>query len=224
MARFSRLDVLNTLVTCGVVPLFYHADNDTAINIATALIKGGTKTIEFTNRGDNAIKVFDTLNPWLEENHPDIVLGVGSVIDAPTAALYIAHGANFIVSPVLNIEVALLCNRRKVAYIPGCGSASEVSQAEEYGVEICKIFPGTPVGGPGFVKAVRGPLPWARLMPTGGVDATEESISGWINAGACAVGMGSKLVVKELVKKGDFDAITERTKNAIKWAQEALNS
>ena len=148
------------------------------------------------------------------------MLGVGSVIDAPTAALYISAGANFVVGPVLNPEVARLCNRHKVAYSPGCGSVSEISDAEELGVEIVKVFPGTQVGGPAFVKAMRGPMPWTRLMPTGGVDATRESIRAWFQAGAACVGMGSKLITKELVAAGDWDAISEKVAQVLAWIKE----
>jgi 2-dehydro-3-deoxyphosphogluconate aldolase/(4S)-4-hydroxy-2-oxoglutarate aldolase len=139
----------------------------------------------------------------------------------PTAALYIASGANFVVGPVLNAEIARLCNRRKVAYSPGCGSVSEISQAEELGVEIVKIFPGDEVGGPGFVKAVRGPMPWTRIMPTGGVDATRESVQGWIKAGAACLGMGSRLIRKDLVATENYAAIRDTTRQVLEWIREA---
>ena len=150
-----------------------------------------------------------------------VILGVGSVVDAPTAALYIAAGANFVVGPVLNAEIARLCNRRKIAYSPGCGTVSEISDAEELGVEIVKIFPGAQVGGPSFARAVRGPMPWTRLMPTGGVDATEESISGWFEAGVACVGMGSRLITKDLVAAGDFDAIAKKVSQVLAWIEKA---
>ena len=154
------------------------------------------------------------------EMHPDIMFGVGSVMDAPTAALYIASGADFVVSPVLNAEIARLCNRRKIPFSPGCGSLSEISQAEELGVEIVKIFPGSAVGGPGFVKAVRGPCPWTKLMPTGGVDATEESIKAWFQAGVACVGMGSKLISKERIAAGDYAAISATAAQVLAWIQQ----
>jgi 2-dehydro-3-deoxyphosphogluconate aldolase/(4S)-4-hydroxy-2-oxoglutarate aldolase len=159
--------------------------------------------------------VFKELGSYLAREHPEIILGVGTVIDAPTAALYIAYGANFVVSPVLNEAVAKLCNRRKVAYIPGCGSVSEISYAEELGVEIVKIFPGSAVGGPGFIKAVMGPCPWTRLLPTGGVDATVDSIEAWFEAGAACVGMGSKLIRKDLVAAGNWAEITRMVRQVL---------
>jgi len=142
------------------------------------------------------------------------------VVDAPTAAMYIASGANFIVGPMLNPDVAKVCNRRKIAYMPGCGSLTEISQAEELGVEIVKVFPGSSVGGPGFVKAVLGPCPWSRLMPTGGVDASRENLEGWFKAGVACVGMGSNLIVKELVAAGDFAAITAKVVQVLAWIKE----
>jgi 2-dehydro-3-deoxyphosphogluconate aldolase/(4S)-4-hydroxy-2-oxoglutarate aldolase len=152
-----------------------------------------------------------------------VILGAGSIIDPATAALYIQLGANFIVGPVLNPEVARVCNRRKVAYIPGCGSASEISNAVELGVEICKIFPGEAIGGPGFVRDVLGPMPWARLMPTGGVDTTEESITTWFKAGVTCVGMGSKLFTKESISSSNFELITEKVKLVLEWILKVRN-
>jgi 2-dehydro-3-deoxyphosphogluconate aldolase/(4S)-4-hydroxy-2-oxoglutarate aldolase len=217
MARFSRLEVLNTIVETGLVPVFYHADVQVAKRVAGACAAGGARVVEFTNRGDFAPEVFKALSQYLAQEYPDIILGVGSVVDAPTAALYIAYGANFVVGPLLNPEIARVCNRRKIAYSPGCGSVSEIAQAEELGVEIVKVFPGRSVGGPDFVKSVLGPCPWTSIMPTGGVDATEESIRIWFEAGVVCVGMGSKLVRKEWVVAGDWAAITRQVRQVLTW-------
>jgi len=220
MARFSRLEVLNTIVETGLVPVFYHSEVAVAKKIAEAGAAGGARVLEFTNRGDFAPFVFTELSQYLARANPKIILGVGSVVDAPTAALYIASGANFVVGPILNPEVARLCNRRKIAYSPGCGSASEIAQAEELGVEIVKIFPGDSVGGPNFVKAILGPCPWTRLMPTGGVETTKESITAWFKAGITAAGIGSNLIRKDLVAAGDYAAITAKTTEVLSWIQE----
>jgi 2-dehydro-3-deoxyphosphogluconate aldolase / (4S)-4-hydroxy-2-oxoglutarate aldolase len=209
MARYPRMDVLSAMIAQGLVPVFYHKDLETAKNIVDACAEGGARVIEFTNRGDFAFQVFCELNKYCEKHRPEVILGVGSVIDAPTAALYISCGANFVVGPLLNAEVARLCNRRKIAYSPGCGSVTEVSTAEELGVEIVKIFPGKEVGGPAFVKAILGPMPWTRIMPTGGVEPTEASIRSWIEAGAACLGMGSNLITKNLVAKGDWAALAK---------------
>ena len=208
------------MIELGLVPVFYNPDVEVAKRIVAACRAGGARVVEFTNRGDFAFQVYTALAQHVAEAEPDVILGVGSVIDMPTAALYISAGANFVVGPVLNPEVARLCNRRKIAYSPGCGSVSEISEAEELGVEIVKVFPGTQVGGPAFVKAVRGPMPWTRIMPTGWVDATEENIRAWLEAGAACVGMGSKLVAKELVANGDFDAISTKVAQVLAWIRE----
>lgn len=221
MARFSRLDVLNRMVDTGVVPVFYHEDVEVAKNIVAACSAGGAKVIEFTNRGDLAFQVFGELTRHFAKADPSVILGVGSIVDAPTAALYISSGANFVVGPTLNPEVARVCNRRMVAYSPGCGSASEISQAQELGVEICKVFPGGEVGGPNFVKSVLAPMPWTRIMPTGGVQANEESITAWIKAGCSCLGMGSDLVKKELVAAGDWAGVSARVAKAIGWVKKA---
>ncbi len=220
MAHFSRLEVLNKVVEVGVVPVFYHHDPEVAKRIVAACSQGGAKVVEFTNRGDLAYRVFGELVRYFVKGDPGVILGVGSVIDPATAALYISSGANFVVGPVLNQDVAKTCNRRKVPYMPGCGTASEISEAEELGVEICKVFPASTLGGPSFIKAVRGPCPWVRLMPTGGVDATRDNIRSWFEAGATCVGIGSKLVRKDLIAAGEFDRISELVSQVISWIVE----
>jgi 2-dehydro-3-deoxyphosphogluconate aldolase/(4S)-4-hydroxy-2-oxoglutarate aldolase len=221
MARFMRLDVINTLLDIGLVPLFYNGDVEQSIELVSACSLGGAKVVEFTNRGEMAYPVFTELVKHFAKSDPDVVLGVGSVIDAPTAALYLAVGANFIVGPSLNPEISRLCNRRKILYVPGCATENEIVAAEELGAEICKIFPGLSAGGPGFIKAVLAPSPWHRLMPTGGVDATEASVGEWIKAGASAVGMGSKLITKQAVSDKDYDGIARKASDCIEWIKKA---
>ena len=220
MAKYSRLYVLNTMIETGLVPIFYNGDIEVATRIVQACADGGARTIEFTNRGDQAHIVFEELVRRFDDND-DIILGVGSVIDPGTTSLYLQLGANFIVSPILNPEMVRTCNRRKVACSPGCGTVSEISQAEELGVEIVKIFPGSQLGGAGFVKAVRGPIRWTRILPTGGVSLTKENICGWIEAGAACVGMGSKLITKDSVAAGNYEAITENVRQVLTWIKEA---
>jgi len=206
MAKYSRLRVLNTMIETGMVPVFYNKDVEVASKILGALVDAGVRCLEFVNRGDQAHLVFGELIRRFGDDS-NVILGAGSVVDPVTAGQYIQLGANFIVGPVLNPEVARICNRRKVAYSPGCATLSEISAAEELGVEIVKIFPGSQIGGPGFVKAVRGPMPWTYLMPTGGVAPTEENLRGWFEAGVVCVGMGSNLVRKDWVAEANFDAI-----------------
>ncbi len=216
MAKTSRLKVLTEMIGTGLIPLFYHKDVEVAARIVEACLEGGVRCIEFTNRGDRANLVFQALIERFEGDDR-LILGVGSVMDAPTAALYIQLGADFVVSPVLNPEMARVCNRRKIPFSPGCATTSEISAAEELGVEIVKIFPGTQVGGPAFVKAIRAPMPWTYLMPTGGVSPTEENLRAWFEAGVACVGMGSKLIRKDLVEAGNFDEITRMTTQALAW-------
>lgn len=221
MAKFSRVEVWSAMEEIGLVPLFYNDDVETAIKIVEALSAGGAKVIEFTNRGDRAFEVFRELIVHFEEHDPDLILGVGSVLDVPTAGLYINLGANFIVGSVTHDDVAKLCNRRKVVYCPGCATPSEVSHAEELGVEICKVFPGSQLGGPGFVKAITAPCPWTKIMPTGGVDATWENLKAWFDAGVACVGMGSKAVPSDLVEAEDWAAITANMEQCLEWIRKA---
>lgn len=215
MARFSRLTVYGKMRETGMVPVFYHADLQVCKDVLKACYEGGARVFEFTNRGDFAHEVFGELVKWAAKELPEMILGIGSIVDPGTAALYIQSGANFIVGPVLNIEVAKACNRRKIAYSPGCGSLSEISQAEELGVEVVKIFPAMQVGGPSFVEAVLGPMPWSSIMPTGGVEPEEENLKKWFNAGVICVGMGSKLMVKTADGGFNLEGIRAKTKEAI---------
>ena len=220
MARFSRVKVWSMMEELGLVPLFYNPDLNTSIKVIEAISAGGGKVIEFTNRGDRAFEVFRELVAHFEQADPELILGVGSVLDVATAGLYINLGANFVVGSVTNPEVAKLCNRRKVPYCPGCATPSEVSFAEELGVEICKVFPGSELGGPSFVKAITAPCPWSKIMPTGGVSATKENLKGWFDAGVVCVGMGSALVRSDLMKAEDWQGITDLTARCLAWIRE----
>ena len=189
-------------------------DIEISKKVLKACYDGGARLLEFTNRGDFAHEVFGKLNKYVLKELPGMIMGVGSVTDAAAASLYMQMGANFIVTPVLREDIAVVCNRRKVLWSPGCGSLTEITKAEELGCEIVKLFPGG-ILGPGFVKAIKGPQPWTTIMPTGGVAPTEENLSEWFNAGAVCVGMGSKLISKELLKNGDFKQLTAKTANAL---------
>jgi len=223
MARYKRIATLLSMKKVGVIPVFYNADFETAKNVICACADGGANVIEFTNRGDRAIEVFTALEKFCVEERPDIILGVGSVIDAAMAAMYIAVGANFVVGPVLDKETAIACNLKKIPYSPGCGSATEIHEAHKLGVEICKVFPGSCVGGPDFVKSVKGPMPWTDIMPTGGVSPTEESLRAWFGAGIVCAGMGSKLISKDLLQKKDYAGITEAVKKAVDLTKDIRN-
>jgi len=220
MARFLRHKVVGEALTVGLVPVFYIDDIEVAVGIVRACVEGGARLIEFTNRGDRAIQVFNELTKRLEKELPEAILGAGTIIEAPTAALYINSGANFIVGPSLNPEVAKLCNRRKILYIPGCQTPTEITEAEELGAEIIKLFPASTLGSD-FIKDLRGPSPQTLLMPSGGITLTQEDISKWVKAGAVAVNMGSALIRKDLMAEHKYDEIRENVKHCITWINEA---
>ena len=202
MAQFTRIEVANTMKETGLVPLFYHHDAEVARQVVRACYDGGARLLEFTARGDFAHEVFGELVKYAIAELPGMILGVGSVTDAAAASRFMSLGANFIVSPVLREDIAIVCNRRKVLWSPGCGSLTEIARAEELGCEIVKLFPGG-IYGPGFVKAIKGPQPWTSIMPTGGVSPTKDSLSSWFEAGVTCVGMGSKLIKKD--DQGSFN-------------------
>ncbi len=218
MARFNKMAVIAKMEEAPMVPVFYHADAATAKQVVKACYDGGVRAFEFTNRGDFAHEVFAEVVKFAAKECPDMAVGVGSVVDPGTAALYMQLGACFVVGPLFNPEVARVCNRRQVPYIPGCGTVSEVGAAQEVGCEVCKVFPGD-VLGPKFVKGLMAPMPWSRLMVTGGVEPTEENLSSWFAAGVFCVGMGSKLFPKDKVAACDWQYITEKCKNTFQVIQ-----
>lgn len=198
----------------GMVPLFYHPDPEVGKKVLRACYNGGARLLEFTNRGDFAHEVFRELELFCRAELPGMIMGVGSVTDAGTTALYLQLGANFVVTPVFREDIAIACNRRKVLWSPGCASLSEIARAEEYGCEIVKLFPGS-VYGPGFVKAIKGPQPWTSIMPTGGVAPTEENLKGWFDAGVTCVGMGSQLISSDIVKNERYAELEVNTREAL---------
>ena len=215
MARFTRINVAIKMKETGMVPVFYHKNAEICKKVVKACYDGGVRVFEFTNRGDFASLVFAELNKWTIENCPEMIMGVGSVIDEGTAAMYLALGANFIVSPVIDEATARVCNKRKVAWSPGCGSVTEINRAHELGAEVVKIFPGQQVGGPEFVKAVKGPMPWTSVMPTGGVSPNEDNLKAWFNAGVTCVGMGSQLFPAEVLANENYSYITQKCTDAL---------
>ncbi|MGB5190693.1 bifunctional 4-hydroxy-2-oxoglutarate aldolase/2-dehydro-3-deoxy-phosphogluconate aldolase [Robiginitalea sp.] len=214
MAQYTRLEVARTMQETGLVPLFYHPDIAVGIKVLNACYKGGARLLEFTARGDFAYEVFAEMNRYALKELPGMILGVGSITDAAAASLFLQMGANFIVTPSLREDIALVCNRRKVLWSPGCGSLTEINRAEELGCEIIKLFPGETYG-PGFVKAVKGPQPWTSIMPTGGVSTDEDNLKAWFEAGVTCVGMGSKLISKEIIQKEDFATLEVQVKKTL---------
>ncbi|MBO4499564.1 MAG: bifunctional 4-hydroxy-2-oxoglutarate aldolase/2-dehydro-3-deoxy-phosphogluconate aldolase [Bacteroidaceae bacterium] len=214
MAKFDKFQVMDRIKSTGMVPVFYNSDPDLACKVVKACYDGGVRAFEFTNRGDMAHEVFaDVINFVLKEC-PDMALGVGSIVDSATAALYIQMGACFVVGPLFNADIARVCNRRQVPYSPGCGSVTEVGNAQEAGCDLCKVFPGD-VLGPKFVKGLLAPMPWSKIMVTGGVEPEAANLTGWFKSGVFCVGMGSKLFPKDVVASGDWQAITDRCRETL---------
>lgn len=219
MAKYTRIQTTQTMQETGIVPVFYHHDLEVCKKVVKACFEGGARVFEFTNRGDFAHEVFAELNHYVSKELNGMVLGVGSVIDAGTTSLYLQLGANFIVSPLLQPEMAKVCNQRKVAWMPGCGTVTEISYAQELGAEVVKIFPGAQVGGADFVKAVKGPMPWSSIMPTGGVSPTEDNLKEWFDAGVHCVGIGSKLFQKKADGSFDYQQISKKVQSALDIVQ-----
>ncbi len=222
MAKYSRVKVAQVMKDTGLVPLFFHTDIELGKQVVKACYDGGARLMEFTSRGDFAFEIFRELNKYALAELPGMILGVGSVTDAAAASLYMQLGANFIVTPVFREDIAIVCNRRKVLWSPGCGTLTEIARAEELGCEIVKLFPGD-IYGPNFVKAIKGPQPWTSIMPTGGVSPTEENLKGWFNAGVTCVGMGSQLISKEILGNKDFDTLKDNVEKAINIIQNVQN-
>lgn len=218
MARFSRKEVSNMMEEQGMVPLFYYHDINVAKSILSSIYKGGGRLLEFTNRGEFAHEVFAELVKYAAKELPEMILGVGSVTDAGSASLYMQIGANFVVTPVFREDIAIVCNRRKVLWSPGCASLTEICKAEELGCDIVKLFPGGSIG-PGFVKGVKGPQPWTKIMPTGGVSPDEDNLKSWFDAGVTCVGMGSKLVSKQIIADKAFDQLEVKVRDTLALIQ-----
>lgn len=215
MTRFTKIQTEQAMISTGMVPVFYHKDLEVAKQVIKACYEGGVRAFEFTNRGDFAHEVFGELVKWSASACPEMVLGIGSVIDAPTAALYLQLGANFVVGPLLNVDIFKVCNRRSIPYIPGCGSVSEIGVAQECGAYVVKVFPAGNVGGPSFVKNIKAPMPWTAVMVTGGVEPTKENLEAWFKAGVSCVGMGSNLFPADVLKAKNWSAVTDKCKEAL---------
>ncbi len=214
MAQFTRIQVIKVMEETGMVPLFYHPDVELGKKVLKACYDGGARLLEFTARGDFAFEVFHELNKFAIKELPDMVMGVGSITDAAAASMFMQMGANFIVTPTFREDIAIVCNRRKVLWSPGCGTLTEINRAEELGCEIVKLFPGD-IYGPGFVKAIKGPQPWTSVMPTGGVSTDEDNLKGWFSAGVTCVGMGSQMISKDILTNKDFAGLEKRVKETL---------
>jgi 2-dehydro-3-deoxyphosphogluconate aldolase/(4S)-4-hydroxy-2-oxoglutarate aldolase len=216
----SRLEVLDTLLEVGVVPIFTTPSVEGAMRVVDASAEAGARVVEFTNRADDAYETFRRLARYVRERRPEVILGAGTILEAPTAALFIAAGADFVVGPTLSAEVARLCNRRKVGYLPGCLTPTEISDAEALGCEIVKLFPQAAVDVPGFIRSHLGPCPWSRIVPTG-VPAERDRVQAYIGAGASAIGVGPGLITAEWLAAPDVPSLAARLGEVIAWVREA---
>ena len=217
MAKFNKIDTIGIIRKTGIVPVFYNKDADITKKVVKACYDGGIRAFEFTNRGDGANEVFKEVMAFVRAECPEMALGAGTILDAPTAAIYLQMGADFLVSPCLVEEVVKLANRRGVPYSPGCGTVTEIVKAQELGCDLVKVFPAGNVGGPSFVKNILGPLPWAMVMCTGAVEPTEENLTAWAKSGVTAVGMGSKLFPKDVIASGNWASISALCTQCLSW-------
>lgn len=224
MARFTKIQTEQAMISTGMVPVFYHSDADTAKQVIKACYEGGVRAFEFTNRGDFAHEVFGELIKWAAVECPELILGIGSVVDPATATLYLQLGANFVVGPLLNTEIFKVCNRRCIPYIPGCGSVSEIGMAQECGAYVVKVFPAGNVGGASFVSNIKAPMPWTAVMVTGGVEPEKENLEAWFKAGVACVGMGSKLFPSDIIKAKNWEYITAKCKDTLELIRTLRNS
>ena len=212
--QFTPAEVYAQMEATGMGPVFFSPDLEIARNVIKACYDAGVRVFEFTNRGAGALDVFRALVPFVQTELPGLILGVGSISFAKDARDFIKAGANFVVGPQWTPDVCRVCRCRKMPYIPGCGTVSEVGRAQRSGSEICKIFPGD-VLGPAFVKALRAPMPWSRILVTGGVKPTEENLRAWFAAGVCCVGMGSNLFPKDAIAALDWNVIKDLCANSL---------
>lgn len=210
---FSSDDIQKAMRTSGMIPVFYHADIEVAKGVLDAAYKGGVRVFEFTNRGENAYQVFTQLLAHAAR-YPDLMLGIGTIMNAEMTQKYIAAGAHFIVSPILKAEMATACQQHNILWIPGCATLTEIVTAKDLGAKVIKIFPGS-VLGPGFVSSIMPVVPGLQLMPTGGVEPTEKNLSSWFKAGVICVGMGSQLFTKEIIENKNWEKLQQQVSDAL---------
>lgn len=210
----NKETILKSIKSQGVLPLYFNADENISIGVLRALYAGGIKAVEYTNRGEEAFSNFKAMLAIRDSEMADLFLGIGTLKTAADAEKYIDAGADFLISPGFVPEIATVANDKNMLYAPGCMTPGEIIAAENSGVQFIKLFPGNALG-PEFMSSIRDVFPKLLFMPTGGVEPVAESIAAWFNAGVCAVGMGSKLITKDLMKQGDFEIITKDTKKLL---------
>jgi len=215
MKHRSRQEINQLIAQHALLPLFNPDDLEISKNIITAAYGGGVRLFECTNRSADALSIFKQLVPFVEKNLPDLVLGAGTIMDERSAIAFYDAGAQFIVSPVIPEDVAKFCQKNDIFWCPGASTLNEIVHAHALGADLVKIFPANFTGGPGFVKAIKAPCPWLKLMPTGGVDGSEKNLKEWFEAGVLCVGIGSQLFIREILAAKNYSMITTRTREMV---------
>jgi 2-dehydro-3-deoxyphosphogluconate aldolase/(4S)-4-hydroxy-2-oxoglutarate aldolase len=211
--QFTNTDIVAKIKELGLVPLFTHDDVAISKKVIEAAYRGGVRVFEFTNRRKNSFEVFVAMLDYCKK-FPDLMLGIGTVMDAATTQRFIDAGAHFIISPILKLEMAEVCNRNNILWMPGCATLTEIVTARDHGAEVIKVFPGS-VLGPGFVFSIMPVVPGLKLMITGGVEPNEKNLTAWFKAGAMSVGMGSQLFTKDILDNQDWKGLEESVRSIL---------
>lgn len=219
--KFTNTQIVERMKELGLVPLFTHDDIATAQQVIEAAYRGGVRVFEFTNRKKNSFEVFVAMLEYCKK-FPDLMLGIGTVMDGATTKKFIDAGAHFIISPILKLEMAEVCRAHNILWMPGCATLTEIVTAKEHGAQVIKVFPGS-VLGPGFVSAIMPVVPDLQLMITGGVEPNEANLSSWFKAGAMSVGMGSQLFTKEILDNKNWAGLEERVRSILETVQKLRN-
>ncbi|WP_428330905.1 bifunctional 4-hydroxy-2-oxoglutarate aldolase/2-dehydro-3-deoxy-phosphogluconate aldolase [Mucilaginibacter sp.] len=213
--------VLDSIITQGMLPLFFYEDAEVSLQIALTLYKAGIRVIEYTNRGKQALDNFKVLIKARKKEMPDMYIGIGTIKNVSEAEAFIDAGADFIVAPIINPEVAKATHKHKLLWIPGCMTPTEIYAAQKNGAVLVKIFPANIVG-PAFVSSVKELFPGLLFMPTGGVELNGKNISSWFHAGVCAVGIGSKLISRDVLDKKLYEQLYTDTVRALELVKAAM--
>jgi 2-dehydro-3-deoxyphosphogluconate aldolase/(4S)-4-hydroxy-2-oxoglutarate aldolase len=219
--KFTNTQIVERMKELGLVPLFTHDDVATAQQVIEAAYRGGVRVFEFTNRRKNSFDVFVAMLEYCKK-FPDLMLGIGTVMDGATTKKFIDAGAHFIISPILKLEMAEVCRAHNILWMPGCATLTEIVTAKENGAEVIKVFPGS-VLGPGFVSAIMPVVPDLQLMITGGVEPNETNLRSWFKAGAMSVGMGSQLFTREILDNKNWAGLEERVRSILETVQKLRN-
>lgn len=211
----KKTEILQLTLQQGVLPLYFNKDEEVSINVLKALYEAGIRTVEYTNRGEAALQNFKALRKVCDIELKGMYLGIGTIKNGEQAKSFVDAGADYLISPGVVEDAAKVADQNKLVYVPGCMTPTEIIKAEQLGSTLVKIFPGNIVG-PGFVSAIKELFSGVKFIITGGVEPEESNLRGWFSAGAAAVGMGSKLITKQILETKDYAKITQLTKESLK--------